>query len=298
MTESTAMAKDLGSTLVHPPGRLLRVDVEIAAKTDPGKARDNNEDQFLVAKLAKSMRVCASSLPQEDVTRFSDEEGHLMIVADGMGGAAAGEEASAMAVRTVETFVLETVKWFLHHGRGESDTTIAELKDALSRADRSIFDKIQDQPRLAGMGTTLTMGYSVGTDLFVVHAGDSRAYLLRNGELKRVTTDHTLVQILVDQGTISAEDARTHARRNVVTNVIGGPRPGVFAEVRKIDLRDGDLVLFCSDGLSEVVDDDRIGSAMIEGGSSEAISERLIRMALDGGGPDNVTVIVARFSMR
>ena len=128
MSQSTAMVKDLDATLPHPPGRPPRIEVEIAAKTDPGKARDNNEDQFLVAKLAKSMRVCASSLPDAEETRFSDEEGHLMIVADGMGGAAAGEEASAIAVRTVESFVLETVKWFLHHGRAEEGATIAELR--------------------------------------------------------------------------------------------------------------------------------------------------------------------------
>ena len=112
------------------------------------------------------------------------------------------------------------------------------------------------------MGTTLTMAYSVATDLYIVHAGDSRAYLFRDGELEQLTSDHTLVQTLIDGGVISPEDAKRHDRRHVVTNVIGGPREGVFAEIHKLVLLDGDTLLFCTDGLTEPVDDDAIAEVL------------------------------------
>ena len=112
------------------------------------------------------------------------------------------------------------------------------------------------------MGTTLTMAYSVATDLYIVHAGDSRAYLFRDGELEQLTSDHTLVQALIDGGSISPEDAKRHNRRNIVTNVIGGPREGVFAEIHKLALIDGDTLLFCTDGLTEPVSDDAIAGVL------------------------------------
>src|SRR3954470_10015874 len=210
--------------------RARRVGVTFGARTDAGRVRERNEDQFLIAKLAKSMRICGSSLPEPQITRFSDEEGYLMIVADGMGGVAGGEQASAMAVRTVESFVLDAIKWFLHRDSSEQNTLVGELRQALERADHSVVERAEADPRLYGMGTTLTMGYSVGTDLFIAHAGDSRAYLFRDGKLERITSDHTLVQMLVDGGVISPEDAREHPRRHIVTNVLGGPSRGVEVE--------------------------------------------------------------------
>ena len=210
-----------------------RVTVAFGGATHVGRVRENNEDQYLIAKLAKSMRICFSSLDESETTRFSDEEGYLMIVADGMGGMAGGQEASAMAVRTVESFVLDAIKWFLHREGNEQDTLLAELRQALQRADHEIVERADLEPRLNGMGTTLTMSYSVGTDLFVAHAGDSRAYLLRDGQLERVTSDHTLVQLLVDHGAITPEDARAHPRRHVITNVVGGPSAGVHVEIHR-----------------------------------------------------------------
>ena len=115
--------------------------------THPGKVRANNEDHFLVAKLAKSMRICQSSLPETASTRFSDEEGYLMIVADGMGGAAAGEMASALAVWTVESFVLDTLKWFLHLGSKEESALAAELRQGLERADREVIERARTDGR-------------------------------------------------------------------------------------------------------------------------------------------------------
>jgi protein phosphatase len=145
------------------------------------------------------------------------------------------------------------------------------------------------------MGTTLTMAYSVASDLYIVHAGDTRAYLFQDGELQQVTNDHTLVQILVDHGTITPEAARTHARRNVVTNVVGGPSAGVHAEVHKIAVADGDVLLLCSDGLTEPVDDATITEILAANPEPEAACEALVAKALERGGRDNVTAVVARY---
>jgi protein phosphatase len=242
------------------------------------------------------MQVCKSSLPDDGGYHFSDEEGYLMVVADGMGGAAAGEQASALAVGSVEAFVLDTLKWFLHLGGREQSALFEELRQGLERADRNVYRRAQADPRLVGMGTTLTMAYSVGTDLFIAHAGDSRAYLFRDGKLEQVTHDHTLVQLLISSGGMSPEQAKRDARRNVVTNIIGGPSEGVSAEIHRLRIVDGDVLLLCSDGLNDPVPDAVIADVLAEYPDPQAATARLIELALEGGGPDNITAIVARYN--
>jgi protein phosphatase len=131
--------------------------------------------------------------------------------------------------------------------------------------------------------------------LFIVHAGDSRAYLFRDGELQQLTSDHTLVQVLIDSGAISPEDARQHNRRHVVTNVIGGPSEGVSAEIHKLIMLDGDILLFCTDGLTEPVEDDAIAGILGDHPDPEDACTHLVNLALSNGGPDNVTAVVARY---
>lgn len=274
-----------------------RVRVEIAGRTDAGRVRENNEDHFLIARLAKSMQVLQSSLRENATTHFSDEEGYLMIVADGMGGAAAGERASAVAVKSVEEFALNTFKWFLHLGGQEEHVLLSELREGLERADREVIRRAQDDPVLRGMGTTLTMAYSVATDLFVVHAGDSRAYLFREGELAQLTSDHTLVQLLVKGGGLSPEQAKHHSRRNVITNVIGGPHEGVYAEIHKLVLLDGDTLLLSTDGLTDPVENAALAEILARYPEPGDACQRLIELALDRGGPDNVTAVVARYQI-
>ncbi|MFO0890576.1 MAG: PP2C family serine/threonine-protein phosphatase [Isosphaeraceae bacterium] len=277
--------------------RAPRVSVAFGGATHAGRVRPKNEDQFLIAKLAKSMRICASSLNESETTRFSDEEGYLMIVADGMGGVAGGQEASAMAVRTVERFVLDVIQWFLHREGQEQEALRAELRQALQRADREIVERADLEPRLNGMGTTLTLSYSVGGDLFLAHAGDSRGYLFHDGRLERVTSDHTLVQLLIDEGAISEEDAREHPRRHVITNVVGGPDEGVRVEIHRRSLRDGDVLLLCTDGLTSELTDTEIARLISENPDPGQCAQRLIDAALAEGARDNVTVALARYSI-
>lgn len=279
-------------------GRPRLVRIAFGAATHPGKARANNEDHYLIARLAKSMQVCKTSLPDDGKTLFSEEEGYLMVVADGMGGAAAGERASALAVASVEQFVLNTFKWFLHLGQKEEHVLYNELREGLERADRAVLSLAREDPALRGMGTTLTMAYTVASHLFIVHAGDSRAYLFREGQLHQLTSDHTLVQILVQGGTISPEAAKRHKMRNVITNVIGGPSEGVDAEIHKIIVDDGDILLLCSDGLTEPVPDALIAETLTAHPDPDDACARLVAQALERGGPDNVTAIVARYQVQ
>jgi PPM family protein phosphatase len=274
-----------------------RVTIKFGGLTDTGKVRGNNEDHFLVARLSKSMQVCKTSLPGEGETQISEEQGYLVVVADGMGGAAAGERASALAVGSVESFVLNSLKWFLHVSGHDEDALLVELRQSLERADRTVFERARSNPALHGMGTTLTMAYILSTDLYIVHAGDSRAYLFREGELKQLTSDHTFVQTLIDAGAISPEDARGHKWRNVVTNVIGGPSEGVFAEIHKLALLDGDTLLFCTDGLTQPVDDEAIAEVLQHHLDPDDACARLVDLALSRGGPDNVTAVVARYQV-
>ncbi len=274
-----------------------RVRIRFGALTDTGKVRVTNEDHFLVAGLSKSMQVYKTSLQGRDRSLFSDEEGFLIVVADGVGGAAGGERASALAVENMESFVLNTLKWFLHFSGHDEHSLLAELRQSLERADRTVIERARTNPVLQGMATTLTMAYSVANDLYIVHAGDSRAYLFREGVLEQLTSDHTLVQRLIDGGAISTEDAKRHKWRNVVTNVIGGDREGVFAEVHKLAVLDGDTLLFCTDGLTEPVSDDAIAEALRHHPDPEDACAHLVDLALRGGGSDNVTAVVARYQV-
>jgi len=285
--------------LVSPPNHAgPRVAFSFGAKSHPGKVRENNEDHFLVTRLAKSMHVCRSSLPDDGTDHVSEDEAYLMIVADGMGGAAAGECASALAVASVEAQVLNRFRWFIHKSRQEQNFLFDELRVCFEEADRELINRARANPKLTGMGTTLTLAYSVGSDLFVAHAGDSRAYVFRGGTLEQVTRDHTYVQMLVNIGELSPEGARRDARRNIVTNIIGGPREGVRAELHRFRLMDGDVLLLCSDGLCDPVGDEAIAGVLGRTPDPAEACDRLIELALKGGGPDNVTAIVARYDIQ
>jgi PPM family protein phosphatase len=260
--------------------------------TDPGRVRERNEDQFVIAEIRRLLRIRQSSLPQPEAL-MGERLGHLLVVADGMGGHQAGEYASALAVASVENIVLNTIGWlFSLPGEG----VLAEFQEAVRATDRWVIEAAQRQPELKGMGTTLTMGYVADNVLYIAHAGDSRCYLFRGGRLMRLTRDHTVVEALVSEGVLAPKDAAHHRMRNVVTNAVGGDTRGVVPEVHKHAIAPGDLVLFCSDGLSEMVPDEAIAAHMrADENSPEAICQNLVDAANAAGGVDNITVVVARF---
>jgi protein phosphatase len=270
--------------------------VQTYGMTDPGRVRPRNEDQFLTAILGKALQIQQTSLPQSRM-QYSEERGHLFIVADGMGGHQAGDQASALAVDTIERFVLDTLKWFLHLRGAEGQTLLQELRAALEQADAKIYREASRHVELWGMGTTLTMAYSLNQDLFIAHVGDSRCYLFRDGELGQVTHDHTLVQEMVRRGHMEPEEANHHHLRHVVTNVLGSTEPGVQPEVHKVKLEPSDVILLCSDGLTEMVADEEIANVLRTEPNIGRACERLIALANDNGGKDNVTVVLTRYDL-
>lgn len=277
------------SATLHRP-----LAVRSAGLTHRGQVRSANEDNFLIAELAKAMRIQESSMEPGGV-RYSDDRGHLFLVADGMGGHRAGEQASSLTLATIERFVLNTLKWFFHLEDGEGRNLLADFQAALHQADSTVIAESNRNPERQGMGTTLTMAYCLAGELFVVHVGDSRCYLLRDGELRRLTNDHTLTEEMVRRGILKHEEAARHPYRHVITNCVGGNEPGLQPEAHKLDLEPGDVLLLCSDGLTEMVPESKVGAALLTTPDPRKACERLVGMANEAGGRDNITVIVARF---
>src|SRR5207245_1543039 len=163
--------------------------------------------------------------------------------------------------------------------------------------DRTLIERAQGDPSLAGMATTLTVAYSVGDHAFIVHAGDSRVYQYRDGQLHQRTRDHTMAQALANAGRLNPEQLKKHPSRHVVTNCAGGLRTGIQPELSTLRLADGDCLLLCSDGLTEMVDDPTIAETLRTHAQAEDACHALIDLALEHGGRDNVTVIVARYTI-
>jgi protein phosphatase len=282
----------LGRSPESSPAKPLAVRAH--GLTHPGKVRPANEDQFLVAELTKAMLLLHSSLSQSQVQQ-GQERGHLFIVADGVGGHAGGQRASALAVRSIENFVLNSLKWFFELKGAEENAVLAEFRTALKQADTRLFEDAAQHPELSGMGTTLTLAYSLDRELFVAHVGDSRCYLMRAGVLHRLTHDHTMLEEMLRSGHLKPKDVEGNYLRHVVTNIVGGHTPGVKIEVKKVTLEAGDLVLLCSDGLTEMLADSEIAAILKEKPEPEAACQRLVDRANEQGGRDNVTVIVAAY---
>jgi len=264
--------------------------------TDKGKIRPTNEDQFLIAELARILWVRQTSLPQQ-ATHHGRNRGHLLLVADGMGGHQAGEVASALSVATIENFILHVLKRFSNIQASDEQAVVSELQTALKRADARIFEEASHHPEFMGMGTTLTMAFISGWKLFVMHAGDSRCYLLRGGKLRQLTTDHTVAAELARRGVIRPEAVSHHHFRHVVTSVLGGDHSGVQVEVQRVDLESGDVLLLCSDGLSDMLADEQIAAILRAELDPEQAARRLLAGANEQGGTDNITAVIARIEL-
>jgi serine/threonine protein phosphatase PrpC len=264
--------------------------------TDAGKVRPRNEDQFAIVELARTLSVHHTSVPQAKA-QYSSQRGHLFLVADGMGGHRAGDVASELSLLTVEGFILNTLKHFFCLEQSEDHQVLKEFQTALKHADARIFEEMEQHPEWSGMGSTLTLAFAVNWQLMIAHAGDSRCYLFSGGQLHQVTRDHTVAAEMVRHGVLSREDASRHPYRNVVTNILGGDKPGVKVEMHRLDLEAGDLVLICSDGLTTMMTDDEITTILLNEPSVQRMCERLIAEANRRGGEDNITALVARFDV-
>jgi protein phosphatase len=280
------------------PARMIpmRGKIDCFGQTDIGKVRDTNEDQFLIADLNKSMLIHQTSLSHEDHTRlFGGSQGQLLLVADGMGGHAAGKQASTIAVQSLAHYVLNIMPWFFRLQGHQENDLIDELKAALEEGQKSIENAVAGHAERRGMGTTLTMAYISWPRLYVVHAGDSRCYLFRTAKLEQITTDHTMAQKLVEHGVLPPEQVRESRWSHVLWNCLGGGSHELSAEVYKAQLRVGDILLLCTDGLTIGVQDDQIRTILGQPRQAEETCRALVDAANEAGGRDNITVVVAHF---
>lgn len=234
----------------------MTLTLRTVSASDPGLVRTNNEDS-------------------------AHAGGRLLAVADGVGGMPAGELASDIVIRALTPL----------DAAADSGESIPALRAAVEEANRQIREASQADPATDGMGTTVTALLLTGDEFVLLHVGDSRAYLLRDDELRQLTKDDTFVQSLVDQGLLTLEEARRHPQRSLITRAVQGQN--VAPAIRVVPAQPGDRYLVCSDGLSDVVSDEAIGTALRQHSDLQDCVEQLVKLALRAGAPDNVTAVLA-----
>ena len=257
------------------------------ALTDRGRTRDHNEDTFLVADLGAGVPVRDSHAEN----LVLGERGALYLVADGMGGAAAGEVASEMAATGIYRYLIDTWQDDPHVNE---KTFTTRLRESVELANLQIHSYAREHPEVRGMGTTVTVAGLWHDRLYLAQIGDSRGYLVRNGKARQLTRDQSLTQRLVDVGELTEEQAEASQRRNIILQALG-PDPLVKVDVSWQTLQQGDVLIICSDGLSNLVRRDDIAKVIVEEPDVAAACHRLVALANERGGPDNITVVVARF---
>ncbi|HKQ59169.1 MAG TPA: protein phosphatase 2C domain-containing protein [Candidatus Eisenbacteria bacterium] len=278
-----------------------RVRVEVAGLTDIGRARDTNEDAYLVCRIGRFLERMSSNVPESLVPRV-ETSGYVMIVADGMGGHAAGEVASHTAIAATLKLILDTPKWSLKlDDPATREREIGEIweraREFLAAIHAAVQERAATDQALEGMGTTLTIAYSVGADLFVVHVGDSRAYLFRDGEVRKITRDHTLAQQYVDMGLVKPEEADSGPFSHVLTRAVGGNQERPEADLEAVQLAHGDRLLLCTDGLSNSISEIEMAAVLASGVPAADACRALIDRALAASGSDNITAVVADYTI-
>lgn len=263
------------------------ITVEVYALSDVGRTREHNEDAFVVSDLTRGMPLEFDN----QVQQRAGARGLLFMVADGMGGAAAGELASATAVDVVLRYLRE--HWTSRDGVS-AEEFVHSLEHAAQTANGVIYRYATEHAELRGMGTTATIAGLLGDTLYLAQVGDSRAYLMRNGQARQLTKDQSLIQKLVEAGELTAEEAELSERRNIILQALG-PEAHIKIDLTHQRVRRGDTLLLCSDGLSGIVRSEEIARAVREEPDLPSACRRLVTMANEMGGPDNITVVAARF---
>jgi serine/threonine protein phosphatase PrpC len=273
------------------------VKLEFGGLSHTGKVRPINEDHYLITRLGRDQETLLTNLPVGDVPQHFQEWGYAMVVADGIGGAARGEEASRLAITTLAHLGLHFGKWNLRI----NERIAREVTERAERFYQSVGEAVTEEgradPSLTGMGTTLTGAFSAGSDLFVTSVGDSRVYLFRRGRLLQLTRDQTYSQLLADTGQIRQHEVSTHHLRHILTDAIGGGAGKFNVKVRHLSLWNEDTVLLCTDGLTEMVDEEEIAGVLMRGQSAQETCQTLVDLALEHGGKDNVTVLLAKYEI-
>ncbi|HJK90950.1 MAG TPA: protein phosphatase 2C domain-containing protein [Polyangiaceae bacterium LLY-WYZ-15_(1-7)] len=271
----------------------------IVGASDPGCVRERNEDQFVVASLERSIHVQQCGYVGNDGTKHTDvPTGRLMIVADGMGGQVSGDVASAVVIDAMLQYAFSMMPWLRANNAGDERALAEGLTQAVQRSQQRMQEVAVRKGMHGDMGSTLTMGYLSWPMLYLVHVGDSRAYLLRSGELFRLTRDHNLAEEMVRMNVMTEDEARSSRFASVLTNSIGTSEKEIRVELHQVELRRGDKVLLCTDGLYGEVPDKDIKGRLMHVVAPDLVApcvQSLIQAARDGGGRDNITAVLALF---
>jgi serine/threonine protein phosphatase PrpC len=268
-------------------------EIDVYGLTHPGKVRRENQDHFLICALKKQMVVRLSSLPDADQLMADPERlAFLMMVADGVGGGAKGEEASRTALQAVTDYVSHSMRCYYAAGSADDREFYEALQKAALQCHAELVQRGKDDPQYQGMATTLTLYLGVWPRAYLLQVGDSRCYLLRGGELTQITRDQTMAQELIDLGVITKADASDSRLAHTLSSSIGGRQTAPV--VTRLDVTWGNVALLCSDGLTNHVSDERIRERLRSMTSAQQACEDLLQEALAGGGSDNITLIVAR----
>jgi len=291
--------KDLLTTAIRPdPGSRPRDDeLDFFGVTHPGKVRSENQDQFLVCTLHQQVVVHGTSLPDADRLPLRGERfASLFAVADGVGSSAGGGEASRLAIETITRFVSSTMRSFQVAGRQAEKEFLEALRAAALEAHDAVRAGQAERNESKPMATTLTLALGVWPQMYVVQVGDSRCYYHHGGTLRQVTRDQTLAQALAEQGVLQQEQVAQSPFSNVLASAIGGAEAAPV--VTRFQLARGGVVLLCTDGLTKHVTDAELGERMGAATSAEELCRQLLDLALERGGTDNITVLVARANRR
>lgn len=272
-------------------------DVDVFGVTDRGQVRRENQDQFLIASLHKLLRVHQSSLAADDVSPLiSDTRGWLFLVADGVGGRPDGQAASGTAIKSIAHYVTHLTDLYRRLDSDKESVFLTELEASVRRTHEVLREEGEKEYGGHGGATTLTMVAALWPRAYLVQVGDSRCYRLREGRLERMSTDQTVVQALVDSGALTPADADRSPFKGVLSSALGGQEAKPMT--RTSDMRWDDVMLLCTDGLTRHVTDQEIEAELREIYSAEQSCRRLVSLALERGGTDNVTVVIGRLRSR
>jgi serine/threonine protein phosphatase PrpC len=269
--------------------------VDVAGATDVGKARQKNEDQYLIAGLRRVVEIEATSIPIEDRRGFTrGASALLLLVADGVGGGKGGEEASRWTIDTIARYVAGSSLLFSNLDKEAQRALLQDLTLSVQWSHAAVRNQAAGRTSLEGMATTLTMVLVLWPRAYVVQIGDSRCYHLRAPTLTQVTRDQTIAQEMVDRGVIPPDAAERSPLSHVLSHAVGNKESDIWPAISSLDLEVGDTLLLCTDGLTKHVADAQIAELMVKAQSAKEVCSSLIDAALRDGGSDNVTVVVTR----
>jgi serine/threonine protein phosphatase PrpC len=289
------IARFLAGVRVADPATFVRPnddEIDMFGITHPGLVRKENQDHFLLATVHPQIHVHGSSLADSDLPLTGSRFGTMLLVADGVGGATDGGAAARLATAAVTGYVASTLRCYHAIGRGKDEDFFTALREAALQAHDAVRAEASSRPRPTRLATTLTLGVGVWPWLYVVQVGDSRAYIHTGGKLEQITRDQTLAQQLIESGIRKKEDLAESPLNHVLSSAIGSSE--AMPVVSRVDVSErGCILLFCSDGLTKHVSDEEIAEHCRTITSAESMSRSLLQLALDRGGSDNITIIVA-----